>query len=79
MVEKTYSSVSEQVYVGNNKEEILSNFKSKRVAEYSKEIELVLSNLQNNFFKKFHLEIEKISQYVNEVEQELEDIKNSLK
>ncbi len=79
LVEKTYSSVSEQVYVGNNKEEILSNFKSKRVAEYSKEIELVLSNLQNNFFKKFHLEIEKISQYVNEVEQELEDIKNSLK
>lgn len=49
------------------------------MAEYSKEIELVLSNLQNNFFKKFHLEIEKISQYVNEVEQELEDIKNSLK
>ncbi len=79
LVEKTYSSVSEQVYVGNNKEEIFSNFKAKRVAEYSKEIELVLSNLQNNFFKKFHLEIEKISQYVNEVEQELEDIKNSLK
>lgn len=79
LVERTYSSVSEQVYVGNNKEEIFSNFKAKRVAEYSKEIELVLSNLQNNFFKKFHLEIEKISQYVNEVEQELEDIKNSLK
>lgn len=79
LVERTYSSVSEQVHVGNNKEEILSSFKTKRVAEYSKEIELVLSNLQNNFFKKFHLEIEKISQYVNEVEQELEDIKNSLK
>lgn len=78
-VERTYSSVSEKVYVGNNKEEILSSFKSKRVAEYSKEIELILSNLQDNFFKKFNNQIQQIDLYVNNLEKELENIKNTLK
>lgn len=79
LVERTYSSVSEKVYVGNNKEEILSSFKSKRVAEYSKEIELILSNLQDNFFKKFNNQIQQIDLYVNNLEKELENIKNTLK
>lgn len=79
LVERTYSSVSEKVYVGNNKEEILSSFKSKRVAEYSKEIELILSNLQDNFFKKFNDQIQQIDLYVNNLEKELENIKNTLK
>lgn len=78
-VERTYSSVSERVYVGNNKEEILSSFKSKRVSEYSKEIELILSNLQDNFFKKFNNQIQQIDLYVNNLEKELENIKNTLK
>ena len=79
LVERTYSSVSEKVYVGNNKEEILSSFKSKRVAEYIKEIELILSNLQDNFFKKFNNQIQQIDLYVNNLEKELENIKNTLK
>ncbi len=78
-IERTYSSVSEEVYIGNNKEEILSSFKSKRVAEYSKEIELILSNLQDNFFKKFNNQIQQIDLYVNNLEKELENIKNTLK
>lgn len=78
-IERTYSSVSEEVYIGNNKEEILSSFKSKRVAEYSKEIELILSNLQDNFFKKFNNHIQQIDLYVNNLEKELENIKNTLK
>ena len=66
--------MTNKIHIGDNKEEIVSHFKNKRVEEYSKEVKAIYKNIQNDFFDKF----QKIKKNIDEVIAELEKNLNNI-
>ena len=69
-----YETLTNKIHIGDNKEEIVSHFKNKRVEEYSKEVKAIYKNIQNDFFDKF----QKIKKNIDEVIAELEKNLNNI-
>ncbi|MEA1955891.1 MAG: dynamin family protein [Campylobacterota bacterium] len=79
MVERTYDTITEEVYVGNNKNEIISNFKSNRLKGFMG----VAKDNYNSIEKDFFIPLEQLSKELKtniyQLAVTVEQFKNNLK
>ena len=78
-VERTYETITEEVYIGNNKNEIISNFKSNRLQGFMS----VAKDNYNSIEKDFFIPLEQLSKElktnIDQLARTVEEFKNNLK
>lgn len=74
-----YSYVSENIHIGDNKEEMLLNFKKNRVEVHTKYMMEQYQNISKSFFEALMDESKKIKQDIATLEKSIKNYKNNLK
>ena len=78
-VERTYKTVTEEVYVGNNKNEIILNFKSNRLNGYIAVAKDNYNSIEKDFFVPLHHISKELKTKIQELSTSVETFKNNLK
>ncbi len=78
LVERTYSSetITKEVKVGDNKLEVIKNFKNSRLDLHIKSTESIYSDLQNSFFQPLQSKSEEMKTLLNEFENRVQKVIN---
>ena len=78
LVEKTYETITENVYIGDNKNEIISKFKKDRLNGFIKVAKENYETVEKDFFYNLKQISNDIKTHIQKLTQEVEQFKNSL-
>jgi len=78
-IEKSYKTVRDKIYLGDNKEEVIKSFKENRLVEFNKFVKNSYEKIENEFFKPLQDELQKINKKMDNLKKEFKNFKVDLK
>jgi uncharacterized FlaG/YvyC family protein len=78
LVERTYSTMKEEVYVGNNKNEIIANFKSNRLESFMNVAKDNYNSIESDFFIPLQQIVIELKKSIKKLTSSIEKFKDNL-
>ena len=78
-VERSYSTIEEDVYIGNNKNEMISNFKSNRLDSFMNVAKDNYNTIEKDFFIPLEKMAKDLKSHIQQLTITVEEFKNNLK